>query len=70
LKAHGLPPVPGRPTAWHTFLCAHWGAIAGADVFTTEIWTWRGRVTDDTVFDRPRITPCAGPRLDSPRTIS
>jgi len=41
LKAHGLPPVPARPTSWQTFLRAHWGAIAGADFFTTEVWTWR-----------------------------
>jgi hypothetical protein len=31
LKAHGVPPVPERPTSWQTFLRAHWGAIAGAD---------------------------------------
>ena len=37
LKAHGLPPVPERPTSWQTFLRAHWGAIAAADVFTTEV---------------------------------
>src|SRR5258705_9676728 len=37
LKAHGLPPVPDRPTSWQTFLRAHWGAIAGADFFTTEV---------------------------------
>jgi putative transposase len=42
LKAHGMPPVPERPTSWQTFLRAHWGAIAGADFFTTEVWTWRG----------------------------
>ena len=41
LKAHGVPPVPERPTSWQTFLRAHWGAIAGADFFTTEVWTWR-----------------------------
>jgi len=29
---------------------AHWGAIAGADFFTTEVWTWRGLVTFYTVF--------------------
>ena len=23
---------------------AHWGVIAGADFFTTEVWTWRGLV--------------------------
>ena len=50
LKAHGLPPVPQRPTSWQTFLRAHWGAIAGADFFTSEVWTWRGLVTYYTVF--------------------
>ena len=45
-----LPPVPARPTSWRTFLRAHWGAVAGADVFTTEVWTLRGLVTYDTVF--------------------
>jgi len=25
LEAHGLPPVPARPTSWQTFLRAHWG---------------------------------------------
>ena len=28
LKAHGLPPVPERPTSWQTFLRTYWGAIA------------------------------------------
>ena len=50
LKAHGLPPAPERPTPWQTFLRAHWGAIAAADFFTTEVWTWRGLVTYNTVF--------------------
>jgi len=50
LKAHGLSPVPERPTSWQTFLRAHWGAIAGADFFTTDVWTWRGLVTYYTVF--------------------
>ena len=50
LRAHGIPPVPERPTSWQTFLQAHWGAIAGADFFTTEVWTWRGLVTYYTVF--------------------
>jgi len=50
LKAHGLPPAPNRPTSWQTFLRAHWGAIAGADFFTTEIWTWHGLVTYYTAF--------------------
>ena len=50
LKAVGLPPVPQRPTSWQTFLNAHWGVIAGADFFTTEVWTWQGLVTYYTVF--------------------
>jgi transposase InsO family protein len=45
LKAHGLPPVPERPTLWQTFLQAHWGAIGVADFFTTDVWMWRGLVT-------------------------
>jgi putative transposase len=50
LRAAGLPPVPHRPTSWQTFLRAHWGTIAGADFFTTEVWTWQGLVPYDTVF--------------------
>jgi putative transposase len=50
LKAAGLPPVPERPTSWQTFLRAHWGAVAGADFFTTEVWKWQGLVTYYTVF--------------------
>jgi hypothetical protein len=45
-----VPPVPARPTSWRTFSRAHWGAIAGADFFTTEVWTWRGLMTYYTVF--------------------
>jgi transposase InsO family protein len=50
LQAHGLPPVPERPTSWQTFLCAHWGAIAGSDFFTTDVWTATGLVTYYTLF--------------------
>src|SRR5205823_6073436 len=50
LKAQGIRPAPERPTSWQTFVRAHWGAIAGADFFTTEVWTWRGLVTYYTVF--------------------
>ena len=42
--------MPERPTLWRTFLRAHWGAIGGADFFTTEVWTWLGLVTYYTVF--------------------
>ena len=50
LRAAGTPPVPERPTSWQTFLRAHWGEIAAADFFTTEVWTWHGLVTFYTVF--------------------
>ena len=50
LRTQGISPVPERPTSWQTFLRAHWGAIAGSDFFTTEVWTWRGLVTFYTVF--------------------
>ena len=50
LKDHGIPPAPDRPSSWRTFLRAHWGAIAGADFFTTEVWTSRGLVTYYTLF--------------------
>ena len=32
LKGAGVLPVPERPTSWQTFLRAHWGAIAGAEM--------------------------------------
>ena len=53
LKDDGIPPAPGRPASWRTVLRAHWGENAGADFFTTEVWTSRGLVTYYTV--------CAGP---------
>jgi hypothetical protein len=45
LKDHGIPPAPDRPSSWRTFLRAHWGEIAGADFFTTEVWTPRSSPT-------------------------
>jgi hypothetical protein len=36
LNTAGVPPVDERPTAWQTFLRAHWRAIAVADFFTTD----------------------------------
>jgi transposase InsO family protein len=50
LREHGISPVPERPTSWRTFLATHWGAIAAADFFTTEVWTPRGLVTYYTVL--------------------
>jgi len=37
LKDQGIPPAPDRPSSWRTFLRAHWGEIAGADFFTSEV---------------------------------
>jgi putative transposase len=45
LKQQGMPPSGERPTAWQTFLRAHWGALLAADFFTTEVWTIRGLIT-------------------------
>jgi hypothetical protein len=42
--------VPERPRSWRTFLAAHWGVIAAAGFFTTEVWTARGLVTYYTLF--------------------
>jgi putative transposase len=50
LKDHGIPPAPDRPSSWRAFLRAHWGEIAAADFFTTEVWTPRGLVTYYTPF--------------------
>jgi hypothetical protein len=36
LRAEGIPPNGERPTAWRTFLRAHWPAVMAADFFTTE----------------------------------
>jgi len=50
LKEHGIRPAPDRPTSWRTFLKAHWEQFAGADFFTTEVWTPRGLVTYYVLF--------------------
>jgi putative transposase len=50
LKANGIPPAPDRPSSWRTFLLAHRGEIAGADFFTSEVWTPRGLITYYTLF--------------------
>jgi len=50
LRNHGIGPVPERPMSWRTFLAAHWGTIAAADFFTTDVWTARGLVTYYTLF--------------------
>ncbi len=49
-KEHGIKPAPERPSSWRTFLRSHAEVIAGADFFTTEVWTARGLVTHYTLF--------------------
>ena len=50
LKDHGIPLAPKRPSSWRTCLRAHWGAVAGADFFTTEVWTASWLTTYYTLF--------------------
>jgi len=50
LKEHGVTPSPGRPMRWRTFVRSHAHLIAGADFFTTEVWTARGLVRYFTLF--------------------
>ena len=50
LKENGIEPAPDRRSSWKTFLKAHWGEIAAADFFTTEVWTPKGLVTYYTLF--------------------
>jgi transposase InsO family protein len=50
LRDNGIRPAPDRPSSWRTFLRAHWGAIAGADFFTSEVWTPHGLITYYTLF--------------------
>ena len=50
LKDHGIPPAPGRPSSWRTFLRAHWGEIAGADVLHDRSLDGSGLVTYYTLF--------------------
>ena len=43
LREHGIEPAPerGKRTPWRLFLRNHWEAIAAADFFTVEVWTFR-----------------------------
>ena len=45
LRRHGIAPAPkrSRTTSWKDFISAHMDVLAGADFFTVEVLTWRGR---------------------------
>jgi transposase InsO family protein len=52
LRRHGIPPAPEREktTTWNEFIRSHMEVLAGADFFTTEVWTKRGLVTYYVLF--------------------
>ena len=50
LARNGIPPAPRRRTTWAQFIKAHKATLAGADFFTTEIWTKLGLTTVYTLF--------------------
>jgi len=52
LKQHGISPAPIRSqsTSWKDFISAHMAVLAGTDLFTVEVLTWRGLVTYYVLF--------------------
>ena len=66
LRTAGIPPAPERRTSWQRFLRSHWGEIAAADFFTTEVWTLArpGHVLYG-LCDRPSLAASPDPRLDA-----
>ena len=64
LKDHGIPTAPDRPSSWRTFLRAHWGAIAGADFFTSEVASRAGHLLHALRDRSPEPTGARG-RLDA-----
>ena len=47
LRRHGIAPAPkrSRTTTWTDFIHRHRAVLAGTDLFTVEVLTWRGLVT-------------------------
>lgn len=52
LRRHGIAPAPKRSqtTAWKDFIAAHMAVLAGIDLFTVEVLTWRGLATYYVLF--------------------
>jgi putative transposase len=50
LARNGIPPAPRRRSTWAQFIKAHHAVLAGADFFTTEVWTKLGLTTVYTLF--------------------
>jgi transposase len=66
LKAHGMPPVPERPTSWQTFSAGALGRDRGCGLLYDRSLDLAG-LGDllHGVRHRSRITPRADPRLDT-----
>lgn len=60
LKSNGLDPAPERVRipSWKTFLEAHRGAVAAADLFTVEVLTMRGLIRHYVFFVIDVTTRC------------
>jgi transposase InsO family protein len=52
LKRHGIAPAPKRSqnSTWKDFIAAHMAVLAGTDLFTVEVLTWRGLATYYVLF--------------------
>jgi putative transposase len=52
LRRQGIAPAPKRSqiTSWKDFLAAHMNVLAGCDLFTVEVLTWRGLMTYYVLF--------------------
>jgi len=52
LRRHGIEPAPKRKqsTTWSDFIRSHMDVLAGTDLFTVEVLTWRGLVTYYVLF--------------------
>ncbi len=60
LADHGIAQAPerGKSMSWSTFIKAHWGAIAAADLFTVEVLNPFGLVRYHVVFVIDIATRC------------
>jgi putative transposase len=52
LHRYGIQPAPGRSqnTTWKDFIASHLAVLAGTDLFTVEVLTWRGLATYYVLF--------------------
>jgi putative transposase len=70
LKRHGIAPAPKRSqnSTWKDFSAAHMAVLAGTDLFTVEVLTWRGLATYYVLFflhlETRRVTLAGITRLD------